>query len=88
MTTPAVREKHQDTGKQGDAGHGKGKLLRPRRLLRIGRPGRELASGGQGLCRVEDGERGGQHGQDDERAAEVDSTQGKLGHADAGLDFL
>lgn len=37
---------------------------------------------------VKDGKRRGQHGEDDERTAEVDTAEEELGHADSGLDFL
>lgn len=54
----------------------------------LGAHGGHAALRRERLGGVEDGERGGQHGEDDERTAEANPTKCELGHADTSLDFL
>lgn len=37
---------------------------------------------------MKDCEHGGEHGEDDKRAGEVDTTEEHLGHPNSSLDFL
>lgn len=86
VTTSAVGSENDDTSSEGDTGHSKNELLRPG--IGVLGPGRHSALIRQGLGSVEDGEGCREHAENDERAAEVDTTKGKLGHTDTGLDFL
>ena len=81
-----VRVEDDDADGQRDARNAQQRDLRPGLLA--GRPRRQVAARRQRLGRVEDGEGGGQHGEDDERAAEVDAAEEELGDAHALLDSL
>lgn len=86
MTAAAVCEKDNDASQERYTGHGKNQLLWPGVCV-VG-PGGHLALIRQCLCDVENGKRRRNHGEDDERAAKVDSSKRKLGHADSSFDFL
>lgn len=86
MSSAAVCDKDQDRDSERHAGHGEDELLGPG-VGSVG-PRGHLALLGERLCGVEDGKGRRQHGEDDERAAEVDTSEGELGHAYADLDFL
>ena len=86
MSSTAVGSKDDDTRQKRNASHGENENLRP--CLRVFSPRGHPAVVGQGSRRVEDGESSRKHGEDNERAAEVDASESKLGHTDAGLDSL
>lgn len=86
MSSAAVGEEDDDTGHNGDAGHGEDKLLRP--SVGLFGPGRHGAVVGEGPGGVEDGEGSGEHRQDNEGAAEVNTTESHLGQPDSRLYFL
>ena len=88
VSTAAVGQEDQDANEKRETSHGKRQLLWPRRLVRVGSPWGHAALRRERLGGVEDGERGGQHGEDDERTAEANPTKCELGHADTSLDFL
>ena len=71
---------------EGDAGDAEEGYLGPCFLTLC--PGWEFASWGNGFCGVEYGEGGGEHGEDDETAAEVDTAEGHFCHSDSSFDFL
>lgn len=86
MTTTAVTDKDTDADEERNTGAGEDDVLRPG--VGVGRPGGKTVHGGKMSGSVEDGERGRKHGEDNETAAEVDTTKGELGHAYTGFDFL
>jgi hypothetical protein len=86
VSSAAVSEEDGDTDGEREAGHAEDEELGPG--LGVGCPRGEGVLAREGLGGVEDGEGGGDHGEDDEGAAEVDTSKGKLGHPDAHLDFL
>lgn len=51
-------------------------------------PGREVVAGCEGLGGVEDGKGHGDHGEDDETAAEVYASEDELGYSDSGFCLL
>jgi hypothetical protein len=86
VTTAAISNKNSDTDEKRDTGDSEDDYLRPRVCV-VG-PRRESVHGRQSSGGVEDRKRRGDHGHDDKTAAEADTTECELGHADAGLDFL
>lgn len=86
VTTSTVGSENDETSSEGDTGHSKDELLRPG--IGVLGPGRHPALVRQGPGGVEDGEGCREHAENDERAAEVDTAKGKLGHTNTGLDFL
>jgi hypothetical protein len=86
VATAAVSDKDNEAEQERKAGTAEDDLLRPRRG--VVSPWRETVHRRQGSGGVEDGERGRDHGHDDQAAAEADASERKLGHADASLDFL
>lgn len=86
MSTAAVREEDDDTGNQRNTSHGQHKLLGPG--VRVLGPRRHSTLRRQRLGGIEDGEGSGEHRQNDQTAAEVDTPQRELGHAHSRLDFL
>lgn len=86
VATAAVSNKDDDAEQEREAGAAEDDLLRPRRGV-FG-PWWQTVHRRQGSGGVEDGERGRDHGHDDQAAAEAHTSEGKLGHADASLDFL
>ena len=86
MTSAAIPDKDDDAEQEREAGAAEDDLLRPRGGV-FG-PWWETVHRREGSGSVEDGERGRDHGQDDQAAAEAHTSEGELGHADASLGFL
>lgn len=85
VAAAAVGNEDDKAGKERHAGHRKNQLLWPG----VGplRPRGHLGLSGQRLGGVENGKGRRHHGEDDERTAEVDAAESKLGHADTSLDL-
>ena len=77
MSAAAIADEDEDADGEGDAGGGENELLWPRVGFR--RPWGHAVLCWESLGGVEDGEGGGQHGEDDQAAAEVDAAECKLG---------
>lgn len=86
VTTTAVANKDTNADDERDTSTGENDFLRPGVCV-VG-PSRKTAHRCKSLGGVENGERGRDHGQDNQGAAEVDTTEGELGHSYSGLDFL
>lgn len=86
MSATAVGDHDDDGEEERDAGDRKDHNLRPLRGVRC--PRWEVIPWGEGLGCMEDGEGGAEHGENDERAREVDASKNHLGHPYSRFDFL
>ena len=86
MTLSSICDQDENTHEERNAGNDENGDLRPDWGV-LG-PRWEVVPGSEVLGCVEDGEGGGKHGQNDETAGEVDSTEKDLCNSNAGLDFL
>lgn len=86
VTSTDVADEDEDADEQGQAGGAKSQALGDN--VGVLCPCREAVLRCQVLGGVEDGESGCQHGEHNQAAAEVDSTQRKLGHSHSCFDFL
>jgi hypothetical protein len=86
MASSEVCNHNNDGHDERDTGDGEDDNLRPD--LGIFGPWRKVVSWCKGLCGVEDGECGCDHGKDNQTAGKVDTSEEDLRNADADLDFL
>lgn len=76
MSSAAVSDENQDTCEERDASHGKNEFLRP--IVGALWPSRLVALVRERFGHIENGEGSGEHGENDEGAAEVDPAESHL----------
>jgi hypothetical protein len=86
MASSGVCNHDHDGHDERDAGDGEDDDLRPD--LGVLGPWWKVVSCWEGLCSVEDGECGCNHGEDNQTAGKVDAAKEDLGYSDSDLDFL
>lgn len=86
MTATEVGKDDAERHGEGDAGDTKQGYLRP--CFLCWGPGWRFASGRERFRGIEYGEGGGDQGENNKTAAEIDAAEGHFGHSDSGFDFL